>query len=479
MARPRSSSILIRLLVAYLLPTLALLAAFGWLAYREFQLSMEESLGRRLTGLAQAAAAQVPPAAVTFLVPGDDDSRTAKRMTLKLRQLRERTRVERVVILDRDLRALADTKGAMRIGDRYYHAEADRHELDRVFAGGEASSVLFRGRDGRMYKKGYAPVRDDQRVVAAVGVVGSAEFFTGLARLRNYMILSGAVVAALVILVSLLVARRTTRPLRTLAREASRIGAGELEHPIQVGGAGYEVGVLAGTMNEMRKDLFTRDQQMQMMLSGIAHEVRNPLGGIELFAGLLREDLEDDPEKLENIQRIERELAYLKKVVEDFLDFARKRPPSICAVDLPSLAAETVELLRPEASDRGVELEAEPDHQLPRVRCDPEQLRRVLLNLTRNALQATPRGGEVRLVCAVRPGDDEQVTVEVRDNGSGIASENLEQIFTPFFTTREKGSGLGLALAKKIVDDNGGELSATSTPGEGSVFSVALPREPA
>ena len=475
MARPRSSSILIRLLVAYLLPTLALLAAFGWLAYREFQLSMEESLGRRLTGLAQAAAAQVRPAAVTFLVPGDDDSRTAKRMTLKLRQLRERTRVERVVILDRDLRALADTKGAMRIGDRYYNAEADRHELDRVFAGGEASSVLFRGRDGRMYKKGYAPVRDDQRVVAAVGVVGSAEFFTGLARLRNYMILSGAVVAALVILVSLLVARRTTRPLRTLAREASRIGAGELEHPIQVGGAGYEVGVLAGTMNEMRKDLFTRDQQMQMMLSGIAHEVRNPLGGIELFSGLLREDLQDDPEKLENIQRIERELGYLKKVVEDFLDFARKRPPTLTPVDLPSLAHETVEVLGTEASERGLELQVEvPATQLPLVRCDPEQLRRVLLNLTRNALQATDPGGTVGLHCTA---DDGRVTVLVRDSGSGISQEELDRIFTPFYTTREKGSGLGLALAKKIVDDNGGELSVSSTPGEGSVFSVALPMD--
>ncbi len=473
MARPRSSSILIRLLVAYLLPTLALLGAFGWLAYREFQRSMEESLGRRLNGLAQAAAAQVRPAAVTFLVPGDDDSRTAKRMHLKLKQLKERTRVERVVVLDQDLRALADTAGAMRIGDRYYHAEADRHELDRVFAGGEASSVLFRGQDGRMYKKGYAPVLgEDKVVVAAVGVVGSAEFFSGLARLRTYMILSGAIVAALVILVSVLLARRTTRPLRALTREASRIGAGELESPIKIGGAGYEVGLLAGTMNEMRKDLFTRDQQMQMMLSGIAHEVRNPLGGIELFSGLLREDLQDDPEKLENIQRIERELAYLKKVVEDFLDFARKRPPTLTSVDLRSLAGEAVEVLATEADARGVDLELEAEDELPSVRCDPEQLRRVLLNLTRNALQATGEGGSVRLRCAAANG---RVTVEVQDTGSGIEQPDLERIFTPFFTTREKGSGLGLALAKKIVDENGGELSVTSESGQGSAFTVALP----
>ena len=473
MARPRSSSILIRLLVAYLLPTLTLLGAFGWLAYQEFFRSMEESLGRRLTGLAQAAAAQVRPAAVTFLVSGDDDSRTAKRMHLKLSQLQKRTRVARVVVLDRDLRAVADTARVMRIGDRYYHAEADRHELDRVFAGGEASSVLFRGRGGRMYKKGYAPVLEDKRVVAVVGVVGSAEFFTGLARLRTYMVLSGAVVAALVILVSVLLARRTTRPLRALVGEAGRIGAGELERPVEVEGAGYEVGLLASTMNEMRKDLHTRDQQMQMMLSGIAHEVRNPLGGIELFSGLLRDDLQDDPEKLENIQRIERELAYLKKVVEDFLDFARKRPPTLTPVDLSALAHETVEVLSAEAADKKLELEVEaPDEPLPRVRCDPEQLRRVLLNLTRNALQATSAGGQVILRCAAVDG---RVAVEVQDTGSGMDDETQEQIFTPFYTTREKGSGLGLALARKIVDDNRGELSVTSTPGKGSAFTVALP----
>ena len=474
MIRPRSSSLLIRLLVAYLLPTLLLLAIFGWLAHRETQRSMEESLGRRLTGLAQAATTQLRASAVTFLAPGDDASRTARRMRSKLGQLMRRTRVARVVILDRDLRTVADTNEALRIGDRYYHAEADRTELERVFAGGEASSVLFSGRDGRVYKTGYAPVvGDDGKVVAALGVVGSAEFFVGLSRLRYYLVLSGAVVAVLVVLLSWLVARRITQPLRTLADAATRMGRGDLEHDIEVGNRD-EVGLLAETMNEMRRDLHTRDQQMQMMLSGIAHEVRNPLGGIELFSGLLREDLQDDPEKLSNVQRIERELTYLKKVVEDFLDFARKRPPTKAAVDLAALAREAAEVLGADAAQREVELSVAPvEAELPAVSCDPEQVRRVLLNLTRNALQATAAGGSVTLGLAADGAG--QVQLQVRDTGRGMEPEQLERVFTPFYTTREKGTGLGLALAHKIVIDNGGEITARSTINEGSVFCVTLP----
>jgi signal transduction histidine kinase len=468
--RPHFRSLLARLLVAYLLPTLALFAVFGFLAYRVTERSLEDSLGRRLTGVAQAAATQIRSDAVVFLSPGDDQSRTAQRLHHKLTLLQRRTRVARIFIIDAALRARADTQAVMRIGDRFYHAEADRSELRRVFAGEEASSVLFVGGDRRMYKTGYGPVVDDDgKVVAALGVEASAEFYVTLARLRNYLLLSGAIVALLLALGSLVVARRITRPLRLLAREASRIGAGELETPIAVSSRD-EVGLLATTMNEMREGLFQRDQHMQMMLSGIAHEVRNPLGGIELWSGLLRDDLQGDPEKLEQVQRIERELAYLKKVVGDFLDYARRAPASLEEVNLAPLIAEVVEILSGDSAERGVELMAERDHDCW-ARCDREQVRRVLLNLAKNALQATPRGGRVVLRCEVSEG---RPTCEVRDTGSGIAAEDLHRIFVPFFTTREKGTGLGLALAKKIVDEHGGSLSVKSEPGQGSTFRLTL-----
>ncbi len=470
----KPGSLLPRLLVATLLPTLGLLGAFGWLAYSEADRRLEASLGRRLIGVAQAAGTQIRSEAITFLARGDDESRTAKRMQHKLRLLQEKTGVARIVVLDLQLKCKTDSRGEMRIGDRHYKAEADRHELSRVFAGDEASSVLFRAKDGQIYKTGYAPLLKGTEVVAVVGAEGSPEYFKALARLRNVLLLSGIVVALLVVLASALVARRITRPLRDLAGEARRIGQGDLASPIQTRAPGDEVGLLASTMNEMREGLFKRDQQMQLMLSGIAHEVRNPLGGMELFTGLLREELAGDKDRLEMVERIDRELSYLKKVVEDFLDFARRRSPDLGPVHLCPLVAETAEVLAAAAESRGVTLELRNSATAPAVRGDAEQLRRVLLNLCRNALQATPEGKSVTLGC--RQLNDEEVALEVVDQGVGIKPEQQEEIFTPFFTTREKGSGLGLALVKKVVEQHGGRIELESTLGEGTTFRVVLPR---
>ena len=210
------------------------------------------------------------------------------------------------------------------------------------------------------------------------------------------------------------------------------------------------------------------------MLAGIAHEVRNPLGGMELFTGLLHEELDGDQGRLELLERIERELAYLKKVVEDFLDYARRRTPEMRGVPLSPLLIQAAEILSAEAAERGVDLTLDlPEGDLV-VMGDAEQLHRVLLNLGRNALQATGEGKTV--ILAGRAVSDEEACMEVVDQGPGIPEEKREEIFAPFFTTREKGSGLGLALARKVVMEHGGRVELESAEDQGSTFRVILSR---
>lgn len=467
MAGARASRLLVRLLSAYLLPTLALFALFGWLAYRQTERNYEAALGRRLISIAQALSTQINPEAVAFLAPGDDDSRTAQRLRRDLERIRKRTGVARVTILDRELRSRADTVKSVRIGDRHYQAEADRAELTRAFSGTPASSVLFEGNDGRIYKTGYAPLREGKRVIAAVAVQGSAEFFTALEELRNSLLLIGLATASLVVVISVLFARRITRPLRQLVRAAARIGSGQLDQPIDVRSRD-EIGLLAATMNRMRQDLRQRDEQMQLMLSGIAHEVRNPLGGIALFAGMLREELDDDPEQREMVERIERELDLLGRVVNDFLAYARRMPPQLETLALDQLIEEVVQVVRADAEAGSVALDSrtEPTSVLG----DAEQLRRVLLNLLRNGVQACSAGGRVEVSCSPDGGPH----AEIVDDGCGIPDELREEVFRPFFTTREKGTGLGLALSRKIVDEHGGELSIDSEPGRGTTVRLQL-----
>jgi len=206
------------------------------------------------------------------------------------------------------------------------------------------------------------------------------------------------------------------------------------------------------------------------MMAGIAHEVRNPLGGLELYAGLLREALAAQPERLDEVARIEREVGHLKTVVNEFLEFARRPALRLEAVALRSLFDEIRELAQ--AAGSASVTVAAPDGLA--VRADGPQLRRALLNLARNAVAAAGRDGQVR-IAAERSAAD-RVRIEIRDDGPGVAPELREKIFTPFFTTREKGTGLGLAFVREIVRDHGGDVIVSDALGGGSVFAFELPR---
>ena len=467
----RRVPIVAKLLGAYLVPAVALFAGFGVLAHETARRALEDELGRRLSSIAAAAAAEIGDENLTSLVPGDEGTRTYRNVQRRLSELRDAAGVARLYVFAPDATSRCDTDAGVAIGDRYYALDADRSELRAVFAGATVSSVLFRGHDGRQYKSGFAPLRDDAgQVPFAVGADGAASMYAQLAGFRRTLFAAGAGGALAVVALSLVVARLLTRPIRRLERAAARIAEGDLEHPVERSSRD-EIGTVAETLEDMRQQLRTRDERMQMMLAGIAHEVRNPLGGMELYAGLLRDDLAGDAEKLAHLHRIERELGHLKIIVADFLEFARRPRPSLQPHDVAELLGEVRDLTCAMAAPRHVEvtLEAEPAH----AECDAGQLRRALLNLAHNAVQACPDDGtgQVRLGCARKNGE---VIVTIGDTGQGIPAEVLSKIWTPFYTTKQSGTGLGLAFVREIARDHRARLDVESKPG-GTTFTLALP----
>jgi signal transduction histidine kinase len=471
----RRIPILAKLLGAYLVPTVAVFAGFGVLAHYTARRALEDELGRRLTAVAGAAASQLGDENIGLLTPGDETTRTYRNIKKRLDELAAAAGVARLYLFDREGRARCDTRGEVPIGERFYTLDANRSELRAVFgAGTPAASVLFRGRDGGLYKSGFAPVRDDAGQVAfAVGADGAASLYEQLAGFRRTLVAVGVGLALAVVALSVVVARLFTRPIRTLERAAARIGAGDLEAPVGATSRD-EIGLVAETLEAMRATLRSRDERMQMMLAGIAHEVRNPLAGMELYAGLLREELATDSQNLDFVKRIERELGHLKIIVGDFLEYARRPRPELQARDVAELLTEVRDLTLAVASEQRVALtlEAEP----ARAPCDSGQLRRALLNLARNAVQACPSdgSGQVRLGCARHNGE---VVVTVRDTGQGIAPEALAKIWNPFYTTKQSGTGLGLAFVREIARDHGARLDVASEPGQGTTFTLALKAE--
>lgn len=468
--------ILVKLLLAFALPTTALFSAFAVVAHEVARDDLEAELGTRLSAVAATAALELRGKYLVSLGPGDEDDRAYLRARRVLDAVREATGVARLYVLDRALVSRADTADTP-IGATHFQAGLHRMELARVFERGEAvSSVLFQGADGELYKAGYAPVRaseHEDEIVLALGVDAPAAYFERLGALRRSLLVYGVLLILVVMVIAVVMAARITRPLRHLAAAAERIGKGDLGATV-ARTSDDELGLLADTMDEMRRELAARSERMQLMLSGIAHEVRNPLGGIELFAGILRDELAPGDERRRHVERIERELAYLEDVVTEFLAYARRPAPEPEPVDLAALLADVVELARADADRAGVRvaLDARP----ARCRADAGQIRRAALNLVRNAVQASASGAEeppapVRVAVRAEGGD---AVMTVRNRGAAIPAEVRARMFEPFFTTREKGTGLGLAFVREIVNEHGGRIAVTSDAGE-TVFEVRLP----
>ena len=213
------------------------------------------------------------------------------------------------------------------------------------------------------------------------------------------------------------------------------------------------------------------------MAAKVAHEVRNPLSSISLNAELLGDELRYTAEGISTegetlLKAIMDEVERVTNLTEDYLQFSRLPEADFHLVSLDELLLTTIEFVEPEANSQSIEIIREIEANLPKVAADVQQIRRVVLNLMRNAFDAMKSGGILRLH-AVSAG--ENVEISIADNGDGIPLDEQKKIFEPFFTTKDMGTGLGLAIAMQIVQEHRGRISFTSKVGGGTVFTVVLP----
>jgi len=273
-----------------------------------------------------------------------------------------------------------------------------------------------------------------------------------------------AVVAALI---AWLMATTVTVPLNRLGRVALRIQRGHMDEPVRQE-AGGEVGRLSRAMERMRVGILHRDEQLRLMLAQVAHEIRNPLGGLELFASAAAES-ESPAERAQFIGKVRDEITALNLIIDDFLTFARPLRADGELQDIRGPVEEAVELVEMEMRDSGGELVLELPTFPLMAKADPEHVKRVVLNLVRNAAQA---GTNVLVRGELYRGE---AVLFVRDDGPGVPPDMADRIFEPFVTDKEQGAGLGLAIVKRVVEANGGRVEVSAggaVSGVGAEFRV-------
>ncbi len=243
-------------------------------------------------------------------------------------------------------------------------------------------------------------------------------------------------------------------------------------------------------MTEFRKmeELAQRNQrlrEMGEMAAGIAHEIRNPLGSIELFASLLKKDLEGDTEKENLVQHIRAGVQNMDRIISTLLLFAKSAQPSRQQCDINQLLTECLEGIGNARVPENIKVIRKSGQGTLLANGDRELLRQVFPNLINNAIQAMPDGGELSLITQKSSVPNQSpekgsatrqyISVTVADNGVGMSADNLAKIFNPFFTTKDKGTGLGLAISHNIIKAHQGTIDAVSEEGKGTSFTVKIP----
>jgi len=236
-----------------------------------------------------------------------------------------------------------------------------------------------------------------------------------------------------------------------------------------------------GRLQESEEQLIQAEKlsSLGQMAASIAHEINNPLAGVLIYTQLIAKKLTQGTMAtdvaLDYLAKMAREVDRSSRVIRNLLDFARPSELSLSDVEVNQVIEDALALVGHRATLGQIEVVQDLQGDLPKVYADYDQLRQVLVNLTLNAIQATPIEGRVTL--RTRATADNLLQVIVEDTGHGISDENWRKLFTPFFTTKEKGEGvgLGLAVAKGIVEKHGGLIDVESVKGEGTTFIVSLP----
>jgi len=335
------------------------------------------------------------------------------------------------------------------------------------------------------------------KAILPVGFVllgGLLLFTLATVSLRNperhaVLIVAGAGAVAICAVSMFVLAYLIQRPMVELQEKMEKVSEGNLDVAVSFSQRNDEIGDLGRNFNHMMQQLRESREEIERLhrtqmsraehlatlgelATGLAHEIRNPLAGIAGVIEIVGRDLPPTSPARAVVKDVRLEITRISRTLTDLLETARPRRPEVRRSNLNTTVEHAVMLARQQVLSRPIKIELQKAPDLPEVEHDSDQIHQVLLNLLLNAVQAMEVAGTV---CVEIGSRDDCATVVVSDTGHGISSRNLPNIFRPFYTTKGNGTGLGLSLAHRIVEDHHGRIEVRSVVGKGSKFTVLLP----
>jgi len=279
------------------------------------------------------------------------------------------------------------------------------------------------------------------------------------------------------------------RPMMELQDKIARVTLGDMEASVSFAERNDEIGDLGRDFNDMVAQLKASREEIHLLhqtqmsraehfatlgelAAGLAHEIRNPLAGIAGVIEIVSRDLPPGSPARAVIKDAKEEAVQINRILTDLLETARPKPPQFQVKDIGATVEHAVLFARQQAITKRITIELNNEEEIPAVDHDPHQINQVLLNLLLNAIQSMDKPGTIYVTLRR---DKDAALITVADQGKGIAPEILPNIFRPFFTTKGHGTGLGLSLARRIVESHRGTISVRSEVGEGTQFVIRLP----
>ena len=340
-------------------------------------------------------------------------------------------------------------------------------------------SEIYELESGRYVKAAAIPIQTLHDTQVILVIWAGANYMSIIDQMTGSLLWIFIASILIAIFMTVVFSRSLIRPVHALSQYARSIQTNINSEPVRLDRTD-EFGDLNQSLNDMHLEIRKQEESARQLLAGIAHEIKNPLGGMEIYSGLLSEELSQLPpgEKLEEfksyLEKITDELQHLKQIVQEYLDYARPLKSVIEALSIREVFMDVQALLKPELSALQQTLTLEGD---AKIFGDRSKLHRVSLNLIQNGLEAAGEGGQAKIhVGASASGDLE---LDFIDTGTGIPESDRERIFEPYFSTRDRGFGLGLSIVQSIIAELGGTIVVQNSNTEGTIFRVVLPRKEA